>query len=196
MSTLLLVFNSPLQSWGTTLKLKNHDTEPYPSKSGVIGMIAASLGRRRDEDISDLVRIRFGVRIDKQGTVIDDFQVSEVPGKNGNSDKKIGHRKYLSDASFTCGLEGEDEVLEKIKYALMHPAYALFAGRRGCPVTVDLVQGIVQKSLLDALSDDIAEEQKTIILDSNEGYGGAVKDVPVSFSPYNRQYSYRFIEIR
>ena len=194
MPTLLLRFDSPMQSWGTTLKLKNHDTQPYPSKSGVIGMIGAAIGIRRDDDksISDLVCLKFGVRIDRQGTIIDDFHVSEVSEK----EKKIGHRKYLSDACFTCGIEADEKTLDKIKYALLHPAYPLFAGRRGCPVTAELVQDIVPEGIPESLAYDSQEGHKTIIFDSEEGFGGAVKDIPVSFSPFNRQYRYRFVEIR
>ena len=192
MPTLLLKFDAPIQSWGTTLKLKNHDTDPYPSKSGVIGLIAAALGRRRDEDLSDLADLHFGVRIDRQGYILDDFQVSEVSEK----EKKIGHRKYLSDACFICGIEADKVTLENIKYALIHPAYALFSGRRGCPVTAELVQGIVPEGIPEALEYDPKEGHKTIIFDSNDGYGGAVKDIPVSFSPQNRKYQYRFIEVR
>ena len=191
MPTLLLKFDSPIQSWGTSLKLKNHDTDTYPSKSGVIGLIASALGRSREEDISDLAALNFGVRIDKPGIVIDDFQVSEVPGK----EKKIGHRKYLSDACFLCAIEADIDTLVIIEQALLHPAFALFSGRRGCPVTAELVQGIVEMSLLDALLDGDSSDKK-IVFESREGYGWAVRDVPISFSPGNRRYAYRFIEAR
>lgn len=193
MPTLLLKFNAPLQSWGTSLKLNDHETDMYPSKSGVIGMIASALGRRRDADISDLARLRFGVRIDNPGTLIDDFQVSKIPMKKG----KIGHRKYLSDACFICGIEAESSELEMIREALCHPANALFLGRRGCPVTADLVIKIVDDSLGETLENyDKANGFKQIIMDTDNTFGEAVRDVPVSFSPFNRQYQYRFIKCR
>jgi len=62
MPTLLLKFDAPLQSWGVSLKLKDHDTQMYPSKSGVIGVIASALGRRRNEDVNDIAGMRFGIR--------------------------------------------------------------------------------------------------------------------------------------
>lgn len=193
MPTLLLKFNAPLQAWGTSLKLKNHETDIYPSKSGVVGMIASAMGRRRDADISDLAKLKFGVRIDQSGILVDDFQVSEVSVK----EKKIGHRKYLSDACFTCGIEAESSELEMIKEALCHPANALFLGRRGCPVTADLVIKIVDDSLGEALENyDKENGFKQIIMDTDNIFGEAVRDVPVSFSPFNRQYQYRFIECR
>ncbi len=191
MSTLLLRIDSPLQSWGTELKLKDHPTDRFPSKSGIIGMIASAFGRRRDEDISDLATLRFGVRIDSQGTIIRDFQVSRTA--DGKS-SKIGYREYLSDAIFTCGLEGNEEILQKIQYALLHPAYPLFAGRRGCPITAELVQGIVQSELLSALSVYSDDKHRRIYIDDEGVEGSAVKDVPVSFSPDNRQYKYRFVK--
>ncbi len=191
MSTLLLKFDAPMQSWGTELKLKHHPTDRYPSKSGVIGVIASAFGRRRDADISDLAALKFGVRIDEQGTIIRDFQVSKV---KDDEDGKIGYREYLSDAVFTCGIEGDDKMLHDIKNALLHPAYPLFAGRRGCPVTAELVQNILPDGLLQSLMDE-EDTEKTIIIDTDDTDGTAVKDVPVSFSPNNRQYRYRFIKI-
>ena len=191
MSTLLLKFDSPMQSWGTELKLKNHPTDRYPSKSGVIGVIASAFGRRRDADISDLAALKFGVRIDEQGTIIRDFQVSKV---KDDEDGKIGYREYLSDAVFTCGIEGDNKMLEDIKNALLHPAYPLFTGRRGCPVTAELVQDILPGGLLQSLMNE-EDTEKTIIIDTDDTDGTAVKDVPVSFSPNNRQYRYRFVKI-
>ena len=193
MPTLILKFNAPLQSWGTTLKLKNHYTHPYPSKSGVIGMIASAMGRKRDEDLTDLSDLRFGVRVDNPGTIIDDFQVSEVSSK----EKKIGHRTYLSDACFICGIEAQEDILTGIKNALLHPANALFLGRRSCPVTIDLVQGIVNEELEKALNDyESNKERKMMIIYSQDSLGEAVRDQPISFSPFNRQYRYRFVETK
>lgn len=190
MSTLLLKMNAPLQAWGTGLKLKNHNTDLYPSKSGVVGMIASALGRSRNEDISDLVALKFGVRIDNQGTVIDDFQVSEVPSK----EKKIGHRTYLSDASFMCGIEGSDDMISTIAEALRHPANALFLGRRGCPVTADLVHKITDLSLEEALEEyDKSSGHRELVVETDDTTCEAVRDVPISFGLEERIYKYRFI---
>lgn len=191
MATLLLRFDSPLQSWGTTLKLKNHETGLYPSKSGVVGMIASALGRSREDDISDLAALKFGVRTDKQGSILHDFQVSFNPDTGA---KKIGYRDYLEDAIFTCGLECSRDMAEQIQEALLYPARQLYAGRRSCPVTPDLVQGITDLPLLDALKqreDDSDHAPRTIVIDAEDGM--LVKDVPISFSSEQRQYAYRFV---
>ena len=50
MKTLLLKLSGPMQSWGTSSHFNTRHTDLYPSKSAIIGMLAASLGYRRDEN--------------------------------------------------------------------------------------------------------------------------------------------------
>lgn len=54
MSTLLLRFAAPLQAWGTESKYDIRKTDREPSKSGIVGFLAAALGRKRDESVEDL----------------------------------------------------------------------------------------------------------------------------------------------
>ena len=76
MSTLLLRLAAPLQAWGTDSKFEVRRTNREPSKSGVIGLLAAALGLRRDADLSKLSALRFGVRVDRNGEVIKDFHMA------------------------------------------------------------------------------------------------------------------------
>lgn len=80
MSTLLLRLAAPLQSWGDDSNFNNRRTYSVPTKSGVLGMIAAALGRKRDDSIDDLKMLEMGVRVDQAGSVLTDFQM--VHGKN------------------------------------------------------------------------------------------------------------------
>ena len=50
MSTLLLRLAAPLQSWGIDSKFDIRRTGREPSKSGVIGLICAALGIKRDDE--------------------------------------------------------------------------------------------------------------------------------------------------
>ena len=45
MPTLLLRLVGPMQAWGTSSRFDERDTGKEPSKSGVIGLLAAALGR-------------------------------------------------------------------------------------------------------------------------------------------------------
>ena len=213
MSTLLLRLAAPLQAWGTESKFESRRTQREPSKSGVIGMLAAALGLRRDADLSELTALRFGVRVDREGKVIRDFHTAQAVKavKAAKKDKneepeKIGYvtsRYYLSDAVFLVGLESEDHaLLEKIETALRAPYFPLFLGRRSCPPTLPLVLGLREKDLETALREEdnqnqnarsIKRTRRYIRLDSmpDELEGAVVRDLPISFSPYKREFGYR-----
>ena len=79
MAVLVLRLAGPLQSWGVSSKFNIRESGTEPSKSGVIGMVAAALGRRRGDSIEDLAALRFGVRRDQPGTVTRDFHMAHVP---------------------------------------------------------------------------------------------------------------------
>ena len=97
MSTLLLRLAAPLQAWGTDSKFEIRRTNREPSKSGVIGMLAAALGLPRNADLSELATLHFGVRVDRNGEVIKDYHTAK--GKKAF----VTERYYLSDAIFLVG---------------------------------------------------------------------------------------------
>src|SRR5574340_968300 len=43
-SYLLLWLEAPLQSWGSDSKFGRRDTQTFPTKSGVLGLVCAALG--------------------------------------------------------------------------------------------------------------------------------------------------------
>ena len=144
MAVLLLKLAGPLQSWGSASRFTDRGTQHEPTKSGVVGLLAAALGRRRTASVDDLASLRFGVRIDQPGSVEDDFQTEHKRKWDKNSNRwvlntskegslPLTHRHYLSDAVFVAAFEGDDELLERFAVALDAPAVPLFLGRRSCP---------------------------------------------------------------
>ena len=198
MSTLLLRLAAPLQAWGTDSKFEVRRTNREPSKSGVIGLLAAALGLRRDADLSELSALRFGVRVDRNGEVIKDFHMAKA-----EKTSYLTYRYYLSDAIFLVGLESEDRsFLEQIERALRNPCFPLFLGRRSCPPTLPLVLGIREDALETALrgeenqNKDLKSRRQShryIRLDCGEGEqeGTVVQDLPISFNPMRREFAYR-----
>lgn len=198
MSTLLLRLAAPLQAWGTDSKFEVRRTNREPSKSGVIGLLAAALGLRRDADLSELSALRFGVRVDRNGEVIKDFHMAKA-----DKTSYLTYRYYLSDAVFLVGLESEDRnFLEKIERALRNPCFPLFLGRRSCPPTLPLVLGIREDALETALRGEenqnkdlksIRQSHRYIRLDCGVGEqeGAVVQDLPISFNPMKREFGYR-----
>src|SRR5690554_5614048 len=100
MSTLLLRLAAPMQGWGVDT-FERRGTERIPTKSGVVGLLASALGRRRNESIDDLTKLRFGVRVDREGTLLRDFHTAR-----SQKSAYVTIRYYLSDAVFLVGLEG------------------------------------------------------------------------------------------
>ena len=205
MSALLIRLAGPLQSWGINSNFDTRATERYPSKSGVIGLLAAAQGIRRDGDLSALRALRFGVRVDKEGTLLRDFHTA-----HSAKSSYVTYRYYLADAVFLAGVESQDEAfLRRLDDALKNPAFPLFLGRRSCPPTLPLSLGIREGvGVCDALNREpwIAPEwyQKRVerrkepqtlrvITDAapNEYGSVSVRDSPESFSPYHRKYGYR-----
>ena len=72
MATLLLRLAAPLQAWGADSKFETRKTNREPTKSGVIGLLAAALGLRRDEReaLARLAQLRFGVRVEREGQLL------------------------------------------------------------------------------------------------------------------------------
>jgi len=201
MSTLLLRLAAPLQSWGVDAKFDRRGTERLPTKSGVIGLVAAALGRRRNESLDDLSSLCFGVRVEREGALLRDFHIAKSV-----DDAYVTNRYYLSDAVFLVGLEGEYSTLTAIEHALRFPAFPLFLGRRSCPPEGQVSLGVrTGLPLLQALTEEpwlISEWAKgreapevhlRIVTDatSNTGYAVFQRDVPLSFDQQQRQYGFR-----
>ena len=207
MATLLLRLAAPLQAWGSDSKFETRKTDREPTKSGVIGLMAAALGLRRDDTagLARLNRLQFAVRVDREGELLVDYHIAswekEAP-KKGKTEKKtcVTYRHYLQDAVFLVGLESEDETwLQELEAALRHPVYPLYLGRRSCPPTLPLCLGIRKKNVLDSLRTEPPLTQKNgqgplrIVADADPADPAAApkRDLALSFSPVHRQYGFR-----
>ena len=198
MSTLLLRFAGPLQAWGADSRFDVRRTNREPTKSGVIGLIASALGLRRDAPLDELNRLCFGVRVDREGVLLRDLHTVR---KDKNT-SYMTTRYYLSDAVFLIGLHSDDEALmQRLEHAVRNPAHPLFLGRRSCPPEGRVCLGLRQMPLEEALKSEPSlippkpskpgePHRARIVLDDPHGTA-RLNDLPVSFSPYNRQYAYR-----
>jgi len=138
-ATLLLRLSGPLQAWGVQSRFSVRDTGREPSKSGVVGLLCAALGRGRDQPVADLAALRMAVRVDQEGSILRDFHVAGVGGylkASGDVERDNvipGNRYYLMDARFLVGLEGDDEdLLARLHVALRDPVWPLYLGRKAC----------------------------------------------------------------
>lgn len=149
MATLRLRIAAPMQSWGTRSRFTERDTTNEPSKSGVIGILCAALGRPRHAQLDDLVALRFGVRIDQPGRFERDYHTANgVPNTEGKSPSTVvSNRYYLADAAFLVGLEGDPALLHKLHEAIEAPQWPLYLGRKAFPPTPPVTLGIADTDL-------------------------------------------------
>lgn len=156
MATLLMRLQG-VQAWGSSSRFPyRRGTDQRPTKSGVLGLMACALGRGRDEDISDLAALRFGVRVDVSGKEWMDFHtVQNAPRAGGGTKyRHLTRRYYLSpETTFLVGLEGKENLLRSIQAAVRNPVWLLYLGRRACPpmAPVWLPDDLRQEGLKEAL---------------------------------------------
>lgn len=149
--TVFLRLQGPLQSWGDTSKFLIRRTMDAPTKSGVLGLICSAMGlpRERARDrLHELNRLKFAVRIDRPGRLWWDWHtvgagtgLTTAAGgvKTGTRATLITRREYLADASFLVALQGDSELIAKVREALLNPVWPPFLGRRSCPPSLPLL---------------------------------------------------------
>lgn len=133
MSVLLLRLSGPMQSWGVQSRFSVRDTGLEPSKSGVIGLLCAALGLRRDEPLAGLAAMRMGVRVDQEGSLLRDFHTTKRVLESSGTIKETetSSRYYLAGARFLVGLESADlALLCRLHAALRDPHWPLYLGRK------------------------------------------------------------------
>jgi CRISPR system Cascade subunit CasD len=206
-TTLLLRFAAPLQSWGTSSRFVRRNTDRAPSRSGVLGLLAAATGRRRTDPLEELLSLRIGVRVDQPGHVERDFQTART--RDGAESMPLSYRFYLADAVFAVAVEGDPTLLGGLREALRRPAYALFLGRKSCPPAGVLDHGVHDGDVVAVLgaapwmaSPRIQKTRRAesfvdldMVHDCPPGTprSETVRDDPISFDPRHRQYTWRTV---
>ena len=210
MPTLLLRLAGPMQSWGTTSRFDQRDTGKEPSKSGVIGLLAAALGIDRENwiDLEPLTRLKMGVRHDRPGVLKRDYQTAQniiSADRSKVHETAVTTRDYLADAVFLVGLEGVDHApLQSAHAALQNPVWPLALGRKSYvpSESIWIEGGVVDASFLEALSAwswittprryETTPERLLVSLESQDGSGALRMDQPLS-SFAERRFGARYV---
>ena len=220
---LLMWLEGPLQSWGDRSRYSRRETQLFPTKSGVYGLILCALGLSGAQ--TEILAVMSDFRLDvfgykklksdfSENSIMRDFHM--IGSGYDNSDlwekylipktqqgkaavgggSKITYRYYLQNMAFACILEIPSNFDVDIASALETPKWPLFLViYRG---TFDEYQDAVDKA------DNIAvvkERYKSI-----EAYDGrrddlegvdfwVLNDVPVEFGDY-KKYRERIITVR
>lgn len=221
MSVLLLRLAGPMQSWGTRSRFSNRDTGLEPSRSGVVGLLCAAIGRPRDASLDDFApeKVKMAVRVDREGRLMRDYHTAQNVRRADTTKKPqetvLSERFYLADADFLVGLAGERSFLDMLAAKLAAPVWQLCLGRKAFVPALPVFEGIHHDcELLDVLRahpwrkrhrfDEPESEgprearrfkQLRFVIEAKEyGKGEPRQDVPQSFVSRDRKFDVRHVE--
>lgn len=147
---LALLLDAPMQSWGHTSRFDRRTTALHPTRSGILGLIAAAMGiDKHDPDEAEQLRRLIPLRVttltlvrrDQRGESLpirrleDYHTVTGIRRASGKVDEDATvqtYRHYLLDARFGVLVEGPAALLEEIASALRDPKWGLWFGRKSC----------------------------------------------------------------
>jgi len=167
-SYLLFRLYAPLSSWGDIAVGEVRPSWPYPTKSAVLGLLAAARGLRREER-DELAKLRssynVAVRTLAAGTPLRDYHTIQRPARSpigrGKSakvktyatrreelaDKELlnctqSTRDYYADAIHDVAVWAVAEPppwsLDDLKLCIEKPVFGLYLGRKSCPPALPL----------------------------------------------------------
>lgn len=158
-ATLGFLIDSPMMSWGSSSRFNRRETEAFPTKSAIIGLLAAALGIDKHgtdeaERLAPLAALRLTIlRVPRASAPmplrLSDFHTvgggynarnsayerMSIPRKasgGASANAVITHRTYLTDARFIVLLDGTRDLLEKLSTALIDPVWGVWFGRKTC----------------------------------------------------------------
>lgn len=161
-------------SWGDITVGEIRPTAVYPSKSAIIGLIAAAFGYTRDQEheiqaLTDGLGV--AVRVDREGLPLRDFQTFQKADAGTGRNRTIFYtrrdellhdkiytglstRDYRTDALYTVCLWKTSKsapILEDIIERFHTPHFALYLGRKSCVMGLPIYGVLIEAtSIRDA----------------------------------------------
>lgn len=149
---LKLHLSAPLQSWTVHSYFHNRKiTSSIPTHSGTTGLLSAAFGYERgDKRIEELKNsITILCETKKHGVIVTDYntvkggmhKACSPTARNDNS--LVMKKDYIEDGEFIVYVFAKDEeLLKRLDYALDHPKFALYLGRKNCIPACKINMGI------------------------------------------------------
>lgn len=187
---LLFRLYGSLAAWGDIAVGEYRPSFAHPGKSAIIGLLAAALGIRRDEEDrqkSLAESCTFAVRVDSMGVLLRDYHTTQVPSaKRGvvhytrrselatdDLNTILSSRDYRCDAVYTVAItvaDGSPYTTHQLAAALLKPVFTLYLGRKSCPLAMPLQPQVVSAATLrDALESVPPVEELLGIVQKGEG---------------------------
>lgn len=188
---LAILLDAPLQSWGSSSRFTRRETEAFPTKSALIGLLAAAAGIDKhspDEaerlapfsnlslTIYRLPRARgrlvrrlsdfhtVGGGYDAKASAFDKISIPRKASGGPSANAVITHRTYLTEARSIACFEGDGETISEAVRHLENPVWGVWFGRKNCLPAMPLspVPGTDSTAAVRALLDRLRQwEEQT-----------------------------------
>lgn len=121
----------------------------FPTRSAIIGLLAAALGitRKEHEALYTLSQsIAIAVQVNQVGNKMMDYHtVQNFRSPMGKIQKgtKPTYREYWCDSEHTFAISADKSLINKLTLAVKAPYFTLFQGRKSCPLTRPLFEKVL-----------------------------------------------------
>jgi CRISPR system Cascade subunit CasD len=148
-----------MQSWGSSSRFTRRETEAFPTKSALIGLLAAAAGidkyapdeaeklapfsalqltvyrlpraaGRLVERLSDFHTVGGGY--DSKASAFDKMSIPRKASGGASANAVITHRTYLNEARFIAAFEGDADIINAAIRHLENPVWGVWFGRKTC----------------------------------------------------------------
>ncbi len=169
---LLFRLYGPMASWGDIAVGEYRPTFVHPTKSAILGLLAAAKGIARDEDETHRRMAEsygFSVCAQSPGLLVRDYHTIQPPPggenyytrreeliaskrnaeqKNKNAETILSTRDYRCDAHHVVSIciltNNAPYPLSELEEKLKKPEFVLYLGRKSCPLALPLEPQIIQ----------------------------------------------------
>ncbi len=153
-----ILLDGPMQSWGSSSRFTRRETEAFPTKSALIGLLAAAAGIDKHasdeaEKLAPFSALRLTVyrlpravgrlvgRLSDFHTVgggydgpaaFDKMSRPRKASGGASANAVITHRTYLNEARFIAAFEGDVDIITAAVRHLENPVWGVWFGRKTC----------------------------------------------------------------
>jgi CRISPR system Cascade subunit CasD len=156
---LAFLLDGPLQAWGSSSRFNRRETEAFPTKSALIGLIAAAAGIDKHaadeaEKLAAFSALRLSIYrlprksgqlvgrladfhtvgggYDAKASAFDKMSIPRKASGGASANAVITHRSYLTEARFIAAFHGHAEVIARVARHLENPVWGVWFGRKNC----------------------------------------------------------------
>ena len=154
-----ILLDGPMQSWGCSSRFTRRETEAFPTKSALVGLLAAAAGIDKHgpdeaEKLAPFSALRLtvyrlpraagrlvgrltdfhtvGGGYDARASAFDKMSIPRKASGGASANAVITHRTYLNEARFIAAFEGDAETITTAIRHLENPVWGVWFGRKTC----------------------------------------------------------------